>query len=112
MGLSEASTAAASRLCVYDVLCAGNISNENIVVPMCCVQQQLRLTSANKLNHLDTTSFTFANAWHVLLVYCEVERVVASRVVPRVALEAINSRTSCRKEKKHAINQPTTLHSK
>ena len=45
------------------------------------------LTCSNELHHFDTTAITIRCIGHIFLVNCVVERIVASRIVPRVAFK-------------------------
>ena len=57
------------------------------------------LTSSDELYHFDTTAFTFSNRWHVMFVHCVVERVVAPRILPRIAFETLDCSTTYKRRK-------------
>ena len=52
--------------------------------------QKRRITCSNELHHFDTTTFTLRFVGHISIVYCVVERIMASGIFPRVAFEAFD----------------------
>lgn len=62
---------------------AGVIDHEEVDVEVVRARSlDLVVFSSDKLHHFDTTAFTFSNWWHVVLVHCVVERIVAPGVIP------------------------------
>lgn len=66
------------------------------------------LTCSNELHHFDTTTFTLLGFGHIVWINCVVERIMASGIFPRVAVETVYS-PAIWNEKMKALSDTTII---